>query len=348
MAEYRVEFVVAALRLDDLDQLDLVELVHADHAARADPGRAGLGAETRAVGAVIFRQFAGLEQLFAVDVGDRRLGGGDEVKFAAALLVESLLHHVGLVLELGELADADHAVVADHEGRRHLGVAVLVHVQVKQVLDQRPLEPCAPAAVKQEAAAGELGAAREVHQPEAFAKLGVRLRFEIEVRLLAPMAKFHVVLLAGTGRDAGVREVGQAQQNVAQLGVGLGGLAVQRGNLVADVAHLGFFGLGLVGFFLAHERANFLRGGVAPGLEILDGGDGFTALGVKPHDVVHLGGKFLPARGEPFADVVGVVPKQSDIQHGRQYRAVCGGRKALTRPVSGGHNRGSLPSIETR
>jgi hypothetical protein len=46
--------------------------------------------------------------------------------------------------------------------------------------------------------------------------------------------------------------------------------------------------------------------------------------------------------------VFGVVSNLSDIQHGRQYRAVYGGRKALTRPGSGGHNRGSLPSVETR
>ena len=164
----------------------------------------------------------------------------------------------------------------------------------------------------------------------------MRLRLEIETWLLAPLANFHVVILAVADRHVGVREVGQAQEDVAQLAVGLGGLAVQRGNLVADVAHLGFFGLGLFGLFLAHERSDFLGGGVASGLELLDGGDGLAALGIEPHDVAHLGGEILPAGGEAFADVFGVVSNLSDIQHGRQYRAVYGGRKALTRPGSGG------------
>ena len=215
-----------------------------------------------------------------MDVGDRRLGGGDEVKFAPALFVEPLLHQVSLILELGKLADADHAVVADHERRRHFGVAVFVHVHIEQVLDECALEPRPPAAIKQEAAASELGRAREIHQPEALAKLGVRLGLEIETWLLAPMAGFYIVILAGTDRHIGVREVGQSQQDVAQLAVDLGGLAVQRGNPVTDVAHLGFFGFGFVGLFLAHKRADFFGGGVALGLEFLDGGDRLAALGV--------------------------------------------------------------------
>ena len=96
---------------------------------------------------------------------------------------------------------------------------------------------------------------------------------------------------------------------------------------------------------MAHERADFLRGGVALGLEFLDGGDGLAALGVEPHDIVHLGGEFLPAGGEAFANVIGVLPELSDIQHGRQYRAVAGGRKALTRCVLGGHNERRFPLI---
>ena len=71
----------------------------------------------------------------------------------------------------------------------------------------------------------------------------------------------------------------------------------------------------------------------------------FAALGVEPHDIVHLGGEFLPARGEAFANVIGVLPELSDIQHGRQYRAVAGGRKALTRCVLGGHNEQRFPPI---
>ena len=176
----------------------------------------------------------------------------------------------------------------------------------------------------------------------------MRLGLEIIAWLLAPLANFHVVFLAVADRHVGVREVGQAQEDFAQFGVGLGGLVVQRGNLVADVAQFGFFGLGLVSLFLAHKRTDFLGGGVASGLELLDCGDGLAALRVESHDVAHLGGKLFPAGGEAFPDVVGVVSNLSDIQHGRQYRAVYEGRKVLTRSWLEGHNRGSLPSSEPR
>ncbi len=72
--------------------------------------------------------------------------------------VEAFLDGVGLILELGELPDPEHAVAADNVGRRDFGVAVLGGVKVEQELDEGALEFGAPVGVKHEAAAGELRA----------------------------------------------------------------------------------------------------------------------------------------------------------------------------------------------
>ena len=120
-----------------------------------------------------------------MDVGDRRLGGRDEIQFAQRARVQPFLHRVILVGELRELAHAFQALRPDHERRRHLRVAVLARVQVEHELDQRPLQLRAPIRVKHEPAARELGRPREIHQPQLLAQLHVRLRLERERRLLA-------------------------------------------------------------------------------------------------------------------------------------------------------------------
>ena len=62
-----------------MDQLDLVELVLADQAAHILAVGAGLGAEAGGVGGVAQRQVGLVEDLAAVQVGQRYLGGRHQV-----------------------------------------------------------------------------------------------------------------------------------------------------------------------------------------------------------------------------------------------------------------------------
>ena len=110
--------VVAGLRGGQLHQLDLVELVLADQAADVLAVGAGLGAEAGGVGGVAQRQVGLVEDLAPVQVGQRHLGGRDQV------VVETLeLEQV--LLELRQLAGADEGVAVDDERRQDLAVAVL-------------------------------------------------------------------------------------------------------------------------------------------------------------------------------------------------------------------------------
>jgi hypothetical protein len=84
-------------------------------------------------------------------------------------------------LNFGKLADADQAVLADHERRRNFGVTVLGDVQIEQKLDQRPLQARAPVGVEQKAAAGKFCGPRKIHQLERFAQFDVGFRLEGEV-----------------------------------------------------------------------------------------------------------------------------------------------------------------------
>src|SRR5581483_5956923 len=146
--------LVAMLGLDDLDELDLVELMNANHAASADARRTGFRAEARAVGAVINGELLLRQNFFAMDVGDRRLRGGQQVELAERAGILTLPDGVGLVDELGELADTGHAIPANNVGWRNFRITMFSRVQFEQKLNQRALQLCAPIGVKQEAAAG--------------------------------------------------------------------------------------------------------------------------------------------------------------------------------------------------
>ena len=109
------------------------------------PGRHLLAAEARRVGDVVDRQRVAVEDLVAVEVGHRHLGGRDQPEVLLGVAVE-------VVAELRQVAGADQALALHHRGRVDLGVAVLAGVQVEHPGDQRALQPRARAAAARRSA----------------------------------------------------------------------------------------------------------------------------------------------------------------------------------------------------
>src|SRR5438445_10508635 len=90
-----LEFVKRRFRRRHLDELDLGKLMHADEAPRVLAGRAGLGAPRRRVRHVLQRQAVSVEDLLAVEIGDRYLSS----RYQPQVAVFDLEEHVG---KLGE------------------------------------------------------------------------------------------------------------------------------------------------------------------------------------------------------------------------------------------------------
>ena len=97
----RLELLVGLLRRRQLHELDLVELMLADQAAHVLAVRAGFAAEARRVGRVADRQLAAVENLAAMQVGQRHLGGRHEIQIPVAGNLEQIR------LELRQVAGAD-------------------------------------------------------------------------------------------------------------------------------------------------------------------------------------------------------------------------------------------------
>jgi len=140
VADHLFERRSAVLGLHDLHHLDLVELVLADHAARIATGAAGLAAKARAVRRQLDRQFAGSEHLLPHRVGQRDLGGRDQV-LLALFFVAATADPEHVLLELWKLASAFEDLAVHDVRRITLGVAVLAGLHVEHELGERSVQP---------------------------------------------------------------------------------------------------------------------------------------------------------------------------------------------------------------
>ena len=129
----------------------------------------------------------------------------------------------------------------------------------------------------------------------------MRLGLEVVIRLRAVNADYGIVFGGFAERDRFMRQIGQLQHQRVARRFGFGGLLVERGDFFAQILGLGFFGLGLGEFFLAHQRADFLAHAVAQGFERFHFGQGFAALFVQLEQFVNFGLVPCPARGQALS-----------------------------------------------
>ena len=115
----------------ELDQFNFLKLVLADDAARVLACGPGFGAEAGRIGGEADGQPRFVENFVAVEIGDGDFGGGDQPVVVILELAARDGFGVGIGAaeevfgELGKLAGAEEALGIDHEGRQHLGIAVL-------------------------------------------------------------------------------------------------------------------------------------------------------------------------------------------------------------------------------
>ena len=243
----------------------------ADDAARVAAGAARLLAEARGERGVAQGQVGGVEYLAGMQVSERHLGGGDQEHVAA--------HMVGVILELGQLARAEHGLALDHHRRPPLLEATR-SVRIDEEVDERALQTGAQTAQHGEAAARKLVAALEIQDVQIGAQIPMRFGLEalrLEIARGAPAADLGVLgLVLADGRLV-VGEVGRMGDQVVELALDLVAAGVELGDLVVDGAHALLGGLGLVLFALRHHLADGLGRAVALLLKRLDLGDGGTA-----------------------------------------------------------------------
>ncbi len=303
--DHPLELVVARLGRREVHQLDLVELVLADQPAHVLAVRSGLAAEAGREGAVADRQRRLVEDLVAMQVGHRHLGGRDQVVVGA-------LQPEEVRLELRQLAGAEERRRVDDVRRQHLGVAVLAGVEVEHERDERPLERGAGAEQRGEARSCDLGAALEVEDAELGPEVPVRLGREVEAARHADHPFDPVGALVGAARHRVVRQVRQPQLDHSELGVDRRDAGVERLDLALESADRRDLDRRVLAPRL--EPADRLAGFVAAPLELLEAHQGVAPFAVERLPGVQRAG-ILAAVGEGAMNAVGVVAEQFAREH---------------------------------
>ena len=303
LADELLEHGVRILGLGIAEHLDLVELMAADHAALAGAVGARLAAVAGRVRKQLARQHALVQYLAAIEVYERRLGGGQHE--AEALLVQA----VHVVLELGELTRGQAAFVGQHVRRQHELVAVL-YVGADEVVEQRPFQLCAQTGVQPVAVAAHLNAALVVYKTQRGAQIHVVLALVGQVRLFAERVDHLIVLLAARDHVLG-GQVGQSQHELLNLVLQLGLLFVQ---LLYAVGH----GLELLQqrrgvLTLLAQRGYLLVELVALGLDALVFGQNGTALLVPLEQFGKV--RVVAALGQTVLYIIRIAADKVKIQH---------------------------------
>ena len=151
--------------------------------------------------------------LLAHQVGDRHLGGRDEVERLLAAYREQIL------LELRQLPGADQRLGLHQVRHVHLGVAMLARMQVQHELRQGPVQARHLRAHHHEAGARDARRGLEVEPREPLADLHVIARLEREVARFAPAPHLEVGALVVPVGDRGVQQIRQPELPLFELGL---------------------------------------------------------------------------------------------------------------------------------
>jgi len=153
--------------------------VLADQPPRVLPVGTGFRAETGRIRHQINRQFFLFQDFIPVNVRDRNFRRRNQV-------IVHAFNFKKIFLELGKLAGPGHTLGVDHEGRKHLRVAVVCRMQIQHEVGDRPLQLGARPAIKRESCPGDFRAAREVQNVQVLTQFKVLLRRKTEGGFFAP------------------------------------------------------------------------------------------------------------------------------------------------------------------
>jgi len=322
------------------DHLHLVELVHPHQSPGVPTCSPGLRAEAGSEAGVEQGQFGGFQDLVPVQVRQRDLGGRDQVEVVGGAAEQVLF-------ELGQLSRCVHRVAGDQRGGQDLGIPVLTGMQLEHEGDQGPFQARPLPLQQPEPRAGQLGRALEVHDPQVFAQVPVGLEGVGEGRPLPPNPDLDVV--AGVAA-IGSRGVGKIRDPIQELLLFLlqgGALAVQRGDLEADLAHAGRGLRDVLARLLAPPQIG--RHLVALLLQVVPPGDRLPAQDVQLHQAVDHFGTDAPA-GQGGLDDLRFATDLLDVQHDdsmkrglRRARSAIGARD-LSRPENDRAATGTNPA----
>ena len=307
MGNHLIQSGVRVLRLLDAHDLYLVELMQTVQTPHVLAVRTGLTTEARSVGGHLLREVVVTKDDISEYVGDRNLGCRDEIE-----VIKSYIVHLGLLVR--QLAGTETGSGVDHDRRLDLLVAG-GGVDVKEEVDEGPLEFGTLTLIDRETGSGELHTKVEIYDVIFLGKLPVRESVLRKVDLRA--AHLHnLIVLGSLSRDNEVaRHIRKKNQLSLKFLVVLIGLGEKFGRLGLEFGHflLDLFGLGLLAIF--HKSTDLL------GELILLGHNSVTlclkspSVGVQFEDFFHDGPRIEILYCQLLDHVLRIVTKRFECKH---------------------------------
>ena len=193
---------------------------------------------------------------------------------------------------------------------------MLAGVQVEHEVGQGPLQARAQVPIHRKARAGNFRGSLQVEHAKVFPNFPVRLGSKVELQGRTPAADFHVLVRGLADRDARVRNVGDADENLPQAGfVFFGGLS-QLLDLLAQFLGFGNQRSRILPTLL--QFCDLFRGAISLGLHGLRAGDGLAPLSIHLGEVFQNLSRLHAALAQLFLDQRQVVADKSQIKHGNQ------------------------------
>ena len=249
--------------MNDLHQLDLVELVNAKHPPCVLSVASGFGAKAWCMRGESERERIGGYDLVAHKVGQRNLGGRDQIH-PIFVRRSTLGHPEQVILEFWQLAGAHQRLAIDDIRHVTLEVAMFGRVQVEHPLRQRAVKARNVSAQRMEPGPRKLGRNVKLDATDRSADIDVVARFKSKLSWRPHASKLHVLCLRRADRHARVRQVRYFEQPIAQTGLDDAEFAFESLDLVAETGDFGQRNCRILS--AAFGSADFPGDGIAPGL----------------------------------------------------------------------------------
>ena len=256
------------------------------------------------------RQVLRLEDLAGDGVGERHLGGRNEVHLLHVGVGAALLRGEEVLLELRQLPRAGHGRGGDDVRGVALRIALLAGVHVKHELREGAVKVRNLALHEAEARARELGGRVEV-EAQGGADVDVVLDLEVKLARHAPAADLDVLGLVLADRGGRRGKVRDAKEQVMKLRADLLELGLELGELGGDLRGLGEQLRSVLAFLLLH--ADVLGEGVARGLQLLGLLLDVLAAVLKLRE--GLNGEIEIARLQAIHHFLEILPEHRHIEH---------------------------------
>ena len=181
-----------------------------NQAAGITTSAASLSAIASSIGAIILWQLTAIQNLLTMIISCRNLSSRYHI-------IISTLHLEHILSKLWQLASTIHAGSIYHARSQHLGITMLVGMQIHHKIYQGSLQASTQALVEGKSGTSNLGSTLSVQNAQSITQIPMSLWLKVKFGRLHKTAYLWVVILIYTNRNILLWHIRNAQHNIPEI-----------------------------------------------------------------------------------------------------------------------------------